>query len=736
VDPDDFQRPLNDPTQTGDPNIIKLGALPTNRNPLLTIIPPPTNPRDIHPAQIYALSHLAHAAMVVTGYKPPFLDWKNTLDANQHVNLVPDEDAPYKRPDGSDTYFLFHPFYTDLPYVSPDLDADEDGDGIPNKLDFEDYWHYGGPLADDDGDGIPNNKDRDTYVEDPSIDSDGDGVSDSWPIDAPRNFPATPGVRHYNGKPLADQIGYGPATPLYADSSDPNNIIVDPADPRVAKDMAGNPIVYKRVDGAVINPFPGPYADRGAFNWRGVAFWERNDVSWSGGAVVNSGADLSITKQGGFPMSKTGGIYTVNVPAWPTAANLSADAEAALVSDSDMARIAMENCLAWTMAFVRGNPYNLQVPRPVNMPVMTDRPLFTWNLFDGDGNSKRPRSDWDNRDWSVNNVVWGTDQAAWPTQYAAPARPWSFWSKYGSRSSFLNSDERYAPLTTQFAIDSDSDGAADSNAGDIFDPGGLDLPVTAQYLNPLGLGYLSGSMRNGFSKSFNNPPGRHGLEFEEFYDMLKTFNLHRGYSTKYGADGAESEWRMNANLRPERFWYDQAGGGITGRSGPVVADRTRQLVFWGVDWQAFEDAESLPSEPADAAFWSSPAYVGHSTWPRPQFGEADLAWANPVRDATHTNPPRDNVQFTRWADNSGNQLGNRRWADMRSNHLNSGIGMTNIFYAVGDAMPWSAFGVWGADRNGNGVWDKGRVPPSSRMMADEVARFPFYDTVIHTTIGN
>ena len=50
-----------------------------------------------------ALSYVAHAAMMVTGYKPPFVDLKNSIatDSNGtaiHENLVPDEDAPYKSP--------------------------------------------------------------------------------------------------------------------------------------------------------------------------------------------------------------------------------------------------------------------------------------------------------------------------------------------------------------------------------------------------------------------------------------------------------------------------------------------------------------------------------------------------------------------------------------------------------------------------------------------------------------
>ena len=75
-----------------------------------------------------------------------------------------------------------------------------------------------------------------------------------------------------------------------------------------------------------------------------------------------------------------------------------------------------------------------------------------------------------------------------------------------------------------------------------------------------------------------------------------------------------------------------------------------------------------------------------------------------------------------------------RFADTRSNHLNTGIGMTNIFYDKNDTFPWATLVLGGQTATATG-WDKGRVPASSRMNAEEVARFPFYDPVIFTNLG-
>ena len=52
--------------------------------------------------------------------------------------------------------------------------------------------------------------------------------------------------------------------------------------------------------------------------------------------------------------------HGAGVEDWPASSSLVSKAEAGRLRDTDMARIAMENCLAWAVAFTRANPYDLR----------------------------------------------------------------------------------------------------------------------------------------------------------------------------------------------------------------------------------------------------------------------------------------------------------------------------------------------------------------------------------------
>ncbi len=107
-----------------DPNVAdKASVLPTDQNPLLEFVPPPEKSSDIHPAQVLALNYLAHAAMQVTGYRPPFVDNQNSLNPDHLRDLHASSDAPdskdpgknvrkrYYRKFGQETFYLAHPMY-------------------------------------------------------------------------------------------------------------------------------------------------------------------------------------------------------------------------------------------------------------------------------------------------------------------------------------------------------------------------------------------------------------------------------------------------------------------------------------------------------------------------------------------------------------------------------------------------------------------------------------------------
>ena len=106
-----------DPNVAGDVVLAKQ-MLPDAHNPLLGFVPPPDDPKDIHPAQVLALNYLAHAAMLVTGYRPPFIDNQNSMDAARQLNLhasVGDRTKNvrnrYYRKFGQETFYLANPMY-------------------------------------------------------------------------------------------------------------------------------------------------------------------------------------------------------------------------------------------------------------------------------------------------------------------------------------------------------------------------------------------------------------------------------------------------------------------------------------------------------------------------------------------------------------------------------------------------------------------------------------------------
>lgn len=593
---------LGDTAFTGNPNRIDPSLMPLARNPLLTRIPPPAGSL-IHPAQVLALSYVAHAAIMATGYKPPFVDERNSVDPTQHQNLVPDESAPYKEPERG-LFFLYHPF------------------------------HAGNSSA------------------------------------AARSA-INPTAEVVGTLPLFDAAsGTAPAG---------TESVTNPLDPRIARDMSGNPIRYKRYQpmAPVLNPFPGPYADRGAFTWYGVPQFVRDPDT------------LRMTSHGMLG----GGVLT----------------------DSEMARVAMENCLAWAMAYIRENSYCQIVPKPMNGPTHVDRPLFAFDIFDGSGNALRPPTP---RSWNSSRnygILWGSDQARWPAIFSGVLRINSFdlWnnSLFNDRG---HADNPYNPIRSQ-----------ETGSG----------PTDAVYMDPLALGQFSNlPMVLGNNRAISSST-KVGRTVREFRDSLNGWHQYpQVYNAAHGAADA-ARLRMSESPRRSRWWYDAPFS---------VADRTRQLVFWAVDWQAFEDAESQPSDPMDVSFFAINAGSGSANnigsgseagnpFMRRYHAEEHLMWANPARDATHRNPPGSDTKYARLKATDGN---NHRHVDQRVDHLGSGISFTSIVYNTGDPLPWARLGTWGADRNANGVWDRGRIPANARMSAVEVARFPFYDPVFWTTIGN
>jgi hypothetical protein len=182
-----------------------------------------------------------------------------------------------------------------------------------------------------------------------------------------------------------------------------------------------------------------------------------------------------------------------------------------------------------------------------------------------------------------------------------------------------------------------------------------------------------------------------------------------GTSTSYGVctylmaipPNPERAARPTGNqLEIQQSWGSQTPGvadtfNLTAPFQP--AERCRQLVFWAVDWKSYEDAETAPCAPQDASRFPYDSDGAQN------YNGGAHKFNNPEVFFTFANAARTTF-------NAG---------------TGSGIGNKNIY-----------LGMWGADRNGNRVLDRGPVPASVRMRALQVARFNFYNQRVWSGLKN
>lgn len=159
-----------------------------------------------------------------------------------------------------------------------------------------------------------------------------------------------------------------------------------------------------------------------------------------------------------------------------------------------------------------------------------------------------------------------------------------------------------------------------------------------------------------------------------------------------------------------------------------AADRCRQIVFFAVDWQSYEDFETAPSAPVDASRY--PRWAPHNRQSQVaklmngDFGDRfAFGMRNPEKTIVYTEPTDDKP--------TGEDVYIAGVDNMGSRDKGPSANATAIFS-----------GRYGADRNFNGTrvdqvgtsvtrmygkLDRGPVPKSVRMRAVVVARFNFYD---------
>ncbi|MDA3960316.1 MAG: hypothetical protein PF961_05975 [Planctomycetota bacterium] len=156
------------------------------------------------------------------------------------------------------------------------------------------------------------------------------------------------------------------------------------------------------------------------------------------------------------------------------------------------------------------------------------------------------------------------------------------------------------------------------------------------------------------------------------------------------------------------------------------AERSRELVFWSVDWMGYEDFEAAPSAMVDVNRLAdfSGAFGGNP--------EVQYTWCNPNRTTVNWTQP---AAFA--------ALGDRK---MDYSYSPGGMLRTSApawweqGYNAGSndnkGIEYFMVGQWGADRDGDAVFSRGSVPAGERLMATEVARFLVYDPVLATAVRN
>jgi len=149
------------------------------------------------------------------------------------------------------------------------------------------------------------------------------------------------------------------------------------------------------------------------------------------------------------------------------------------------------------------------------------------------------------------------------------------------------------------------------------------------------------------------------------------------------------------------------------------SERCREIVFWCVDWQSYQDFETLPSAPVDASRYPIAG-------PRTDRNGAVRSFNGRMSDVDFVDPhlfcfrnPEKNMlwmnNIPRTADTGTDVTAHQV---LNSDNADQGPGLTNRMVFAGQ---------FGADRNYNKKVDRGTVPPSVRLRAIQVARFNYYD---------
>ena len=159
-----------------------------------------------------------------------------------------------------------------------------------------------------------------------------------------------------------------------------------------------------------------------------------------------------------------------------------------------------------------------------------------------------------------------------------------------------------------------------------------------------------------------------------------------------------------------------------------ASERCRELVFWTVDWQSYEDFETVPSAPLDASRY--PICAPRQSAGVPAGAPEDFNARMNMMDFVdpHLFCYRNPEKSMLWINTI--PMGQPNGTNVSAYQILNSWPVGNYDQGSGLNNRMTFNGQFGADRNFNKLIDRGPVPKSVRMRANQIARFNFYDARI------
>ncbi|MDA3961664.1 MAG: hypothetical protein PF961_12800 [Planctomycetota bacterium] len=256
-----------------------------------------------------------------------------------------------------------------------------------------------------------------------------------------------------------------------------------------------------------------------------------------------------------------------------------------------------------------------------------------------------------------------------------------------------------------------------------------DVLGTAKVDQGSGLGYFPTGLPNGAGS---------GLQRWRSWPVIGAYRFQIG-----GAGAGHDHYvlpQRNMNGTVVDYWHNQFDYGNYDLPAPsswqgdptrfnlldsfAAAERCRQLLFFSVDWQSYEDFESQPSDPFDSSRAPLLPRRGASAWHEFDWVMGITPMVNSKADTNSqmSHLAQARVQNPEWEvafnDATRTDRSPRYWVTQ------------DLPWTLNPATVdrhWRELGRFGADRNGNDRFDQGQVPASKRMRAELVGRYLFYD---------